>query len=297
MKKTALITDLDNTLFDWVELWLNCFSSMLDSIVEISGIEKAKLLPEIATVHQKHGTSEYSFLIDEVPSLRSVLKGRPATEVFAKSIQIYRSKRREHLRLYPTVAETLLKIKGRGTRIVGYTESMAFYSNYRVRRLGLDGVLDYVFCPEDHRLPAELSAENLRHYPASHYGLKLTKQEYTPKGSKKPDATVLNAIMADLELSIEDCVYVGDNLMKDVAMAVDCGVAAAWAKYGQAHKRPEYKLLQDVTHWTPEEVEREQKIKEREHVNPTHTLENNFSEILELFDFGDFHAERSKASR
>ena len=50
MKKTALITDLDNTLFDWVELWLNCFSSMLDSIVEISGIEKAKLLPEIAAV-------------------------------------------------------------------------------------------------------------------------------------------------------------------------------------------------------------------------------------------------------
>jgi hypothetical protein len=88
MKKTALITDLDNTLFDWVELWLNCFSSMLDSIVEISGIDKAKLLPEIAAVHQKHGTSEYSFLIDEVPSLQTALKGRPATEVFAKSIQI-----------------------------------------------------------------------------------------------------------------------------------------------------------------------------------------------------------------
>lgn len=297
MKKTALITDLDNTLFDWVELWLNCFSSMLDSIVEISGIDKAKLLPEIAAVHQRHGTSEYSFLIDEVPSLQKVLKGRPATEVFAKSIQIYRSKRREHLRLYPTVAESLLKIKGRGTRIVGYTESMAFYSNYRVRRLGLDGVLDYVFCPEDHRLPAGLSADDLRHYPASHCGLKLTRQEFTPKGSKKPDAAVLNAIMADLELSKGDCVYVGDNLMKDVAMAVDCGVDAVWAKYGQAHKRPEYKLLQEVTHWTAEEVEREQKIKEREHVDPNFTLEDNFSEILDLFDFGGFHVERSKTAR
>ena len=297
MKKTALITDLDNTLFDWVELWLACFSSMLDSIVEISGIEKAKLLPEIAAVHQKHGTSEYSFLIDEVPSLQPILKGRPATEVFANSIQIYRSKRREHLRLYPTVAETLLKIKGRGTRIIGYTKSMAFYSNYRVRRLGLDGVLDCVFCPEDHRLPTGLSTDDLRHYPASHYGLKLTKQEFTPTGSKKPDAAVLNAIMADLELSRGDCVYVGDSLRKDVAMAVACGVDAVWAKYGQAHKRPEYKLLQDVTHWTPEEVEREQKIKEREHVDPKFTLERNFSGILELFDFGDIDAGRSKAAR
>ena len=80
-------------------------------------------------------------------------------------------------------------------------------------------------------------------------------------------------------------------------MAVACGVDAVWAKYGQAHKRPEYKLLQDVTHWTPEEVEREQKIKEREHVDPKFTLERNFSGILELFDFGDIDAGRSKAAR
>jgi FMN phosphatase YigB (HAD superfamily) len=83
-------------------------------------------------------------------------------------------------------------------------------------------------------------------------------------------------------------VYVGDNLMKDVAMAVDCGVEDVWAKYGQAHRRPEYKLLVDVTHWTPEEVEREQKIKEREDVHPTHTLHNGFSDLLKLFEFGDF---------
>lgn len=297
MKKTALITDLDNTLFDWVELWLASFSSMLDSIAEISGIDKDRLLPEIAAIHQKHGTSEYSFLIDEIPSLQPVLKGRPATEVFAESIQLYRLKRRQNLRLYPTVAETLLKIKGQGTMIVGYTESMAFYSNYRVRRLGLDGVLDYVFCPEDHQIPSGLSMSALRHYPASHYNLKLTKQEFTPKGSKKPDTAVLNAIMADLALSKDDCVYVGDNLPKDVAMAADCGVAAVWAKYGQAHKRPEYKLLVDVTHWSPEEVEREQKIKEREHVHPTFTLEKSFSEILALFEFGDIDGRRPKIAR
>ena len=29
--KYVLITDLDNTLFDWVDLWVNCFSSMLNS--------------------------------------------------------------------------------------------------------------------------------------------------------------------------------------------------------------------------------------------------------------------------
>lgn len=288
-KKTALITDLDNTLFDWVDLWLNCFSPMLERIVEVSGISKETLLPEISAVHQKHGTSEYSFLIEEVPSLKAFLAGRKATDVFASAIEIYRSQRRKYLKLYPTVAETLLMIKGRGAMIVGYTESMAFYSNYRVRRLGLDGVFDHVFCPEDHLIPAGLSVDDLRMYPSKRYSLKYSKQDLTPKGSKKPDPQVLNAIINQLGLNKSDCVYVGDNLMKDVAMALDCGVEDVWAKYGQAHKRPEYKLLQDVTHWTPEEVAREQKIREREHVHPTHTLEVSFSEILELFEFKDFH--------
>jgi len=288
-KKTALITDLDNTLFDWVELWLNCFTAMLDQIVEISGIPREGLLPEISAVHQRHGTSEYSFLIEEMPSLKPIVNGRTATEVFAPAIQAFREQRRKHLHFYPTVAETLLKIKGRGSRIIGYTESMAFYSNYRVRRLGLDGVLDYVFCPADHVLPEGLSPDDLRKYPAEHYSLRYTAQDFTPKGSKKPDARVLEAIISDLGLNKADCVYVGDNLMKDVAMALDCGVDDVWAKYGQAHKRPDYKLLQEVTHWTAEEVDREQRIKEREHVHPTYTLEGTFSEILEMFDFRDFH--------
>lgn len=288
-KKTALITDLDNTLFDWVELWVNCFSAMLDRLSDISGVPKEELKPEIAAIHQKHGTSEYSFLIEEMPSLRSMLNGRPATEVFSDAINSYRLQRRKHLKLYPTVAETLLKIKGRGSRLIGYTESMAFYSNYRVRRLGLDGVLDYVFCPEDHVLPEGISADDIRQYPPEHYRMMYSKHHYTPKGSKKPDTDVLNAIISDIGLDKAECVYVGDNLMKDVAMAQDCGVEDVWAKYGQAHKRPEYKLLQEVTHWTAEEVEREQKIKEREHVHPSHVLERTFSELYNIFDFRDFH--------
>lgn len=223
-KKTALITDLDNTLFDWVDLWLKCFSVMLERIVSISGVSEETLIPEIRAVHRKHGTSEYSFLIEELPSLMPLLNGRPATEVFEPAIAAYRDQRRKHLNLFPTVAETLLKIRGNGALIIGYTESMAFYSSYRIRRLGLDGVLDYVFCPEDHVLPEGLSPNEVRKYPAEHYKLQHTMQHFTPRGSKKPDKEVLEAIISDLGLSKETCVYVGDNLMKDVAMAIDCGV-------------------------------------------------------------------------
>ena len=293
-KKTALITDLDNTLFDWVDLWLNCFSSLLEGIANISGVPKEKLIPEIRTIHQQHGTSEYSFLIEEIPSLKPILEGRSAIEVFAAPIESYRLLRRQHLRLYPTVGETLLKIKGRGTRIIGYTESMAFYSNYRVRRLGLDGVLDHVFCPEDHVLPGGLSPEDVRRYPTAHYELRYTRQHYTPKGSTKPDPEVIDTIVKNLELSKANCVYVGDNLMKDVAMAINSGIDDVWAKYGQAHKREKYRLLQEITHWTEDQVHQEQRIEAKVDVTPSYTLETTFSEILDLFVFDDFHAPKHK---
>ncbi len=292
-QKTALITDLDNTLFDWVDLWTKCFSGMLEGIVKISGVSKEQLIPEIRMVHQKHGTSEYSFLIEELPSLQPILKDRPATEVFATPIASYQRLRRKHLRLYATVAETLLRIRGRGTRLIGYTESMAFYSNYRVRRLGLDGVLDHVFCPEDHVLPEGISSKDVRKYPTRHYALKYSKQHYTPKGSTKPDTQVLNSIVNNLGLNKVHCVYVGDNLMKDVAMALDSGIDDVWAKYGQAHKREEYKLLQDVTHWTEGEVQNEQRITARVDVNPSYTLETSFSEIFDMFEFVGFDTLRS----
>jgi FMN phosphatase YigB (HAD superfamily) len=117
-KKTTLITDLDNTLFDWVELWVQCFSAMFAEIVRISGIPREKLLPEIRAVHQKHGTSEYSFLIEELPSLSRVLDGRSPLEVFGPAIDAYRQERRKHLALYPTVAQTLLRSEAAVRRLL-----------------------------------------------------------------------------------------------------------------------------------------------------------------------------------
>jgi phosphoglycolate phosphatase-like HAD superfamily hydrolase len=161
---------------------------MLQKIVEISGLPAERLKPEIREVHRKHGTSEYSFLVEELPSLRAVCGSDKLSAIFSPAFDAYRAERRRHLRLYPTVADSILKIKGSGAKIIGYTESMAFYSNYRVRRLGLDGVFDYIFSPEDHDVPSGLLREQIRKYPAAHYEFKYTRQRHTPKGSKKPDA-------------------------------------------------------------------------------------------------------------
>ena len=259
-----MITDLDNTLFDWVHLWHSCFSAMLEKITEISGVPEAVLKSEIKAVHQMHGTSEYAFLVEELPCLLLKFPGKDLTKVFAPAIAAYREQRRKELRLYPSVAETLLKVKGTGARIIGYTESMAFYSNYRVRRLGLDGVFDAIFSPPDHDIPKGMSVEQLRKYPATKYEFAHTKHHNTPRGELKPNKDVLLSIIARVGAKAEECVYAGDSLVKDVAMAKDAEVSDVWAKYGLTQDTDVHQLLREVTHWSKADVEREKKISERE---------------------------------
>jgi phosphoglycolate phosphatase len=287
-RKKVLITDLDNTLFDWVHLWHGCFSAMIEKAVEISGVPFDVLKPEIRAAHQRHGTSEYSFLLEEMPSIAASLSRQEILEKFKPAIDAYRIERRRRLQLFPTVAETLLKIKGAGAAIVGYTESMSFYSNYRVRRLGLDGVFDYMFSPADHDLPASISPEDIRQYPASHYKFRHTVQKFTPKNSFKPDTAVLLKIISELKVDKSECVYIGDSPTKDVAMAQDAGVAHVYAKYGRALNSDAYALLEEVTHWSDEDVARERRIGERE-VRPSIVLEKNFAQLLDEFQFGDWN--------
>jgi phosphoglycolate phosphatase len=80
-------------------------------------------------------------------------------------------------------------------------------------------------------------------------------------------------------------VYIGDSLMKDVAMARSVGAIDVWAKYGVAQNRKEYDLLRRVTHWTDADVEREKEIAERPHVSPTVVLDRSFDELLRHFEF------------
>lgn len=283
--KKALITDLDNTLFDWVDIWYNSFSAMTRKVLEISGVDEATLKAEIRCVHQKHGTSEYAFLLEELPSLQTFCRGEDIKKVFEPAIEAYSAARRASLRLYPTVSSTLSTLASRNVKIVAFTESMAFYTNYRLRKLNLDDRIDILFSPEDHDLPKGLTVESIRKYPAANYELKRTVHKHTPKGQFKPNVKILEAILTDLNLRTGDCVYVGDSLYKDIAMAEDVGVDHAWAKYGIAQKRPEYELLREVTHWSDEDVERERKVASRE-IEPAVVLETHFAELLDKFDFG-----------
>jgi phosphoglycolate phosphatase-like HAD superfamily hydrolase len=281
--KKALITDVDNTLFDWVDAWYRSFTAMLSKIEEITGIPKEELYSSISKIHQKHGTSEYAFLLEEIPLLRERYGARVAEDL-GPAIDVFRAARRDALRLYPGVMPSLRKLKANGIVIVSYTESMSFYANYRFRKLELDTVIDYLYSPPDHILPYE-DISSLRKYPDESYLLKHTIHRHTPQGEKKPNPHILSCILSDIGVRPDEAVYIGDHPKKDVAMAQQAGVLDVLASYGAAQHREQYELLRKVTHWSREEVEEEKAMLSGLTVSPTVVVER-FDQLLSQFELG-----------
>ena len=280
---TTLITDLDNTLFDWVDIWHRSFVAMFDEIVAISGVEPEILEKEFRQVHQRHGTSEYYFALIELPCLGLNGDWEEAKEKYGSALEARRKARDCALHLYPGVLDTLQKIKATGCTVIAYTESSAFYTMDRLKSLDLDYLIDYLYSPPDHDIPNGVDISRVRSQPQEHYELKHTVHRNTPRGELKPNVTILREIMNDTSALPERTAYVGDSRMKDITMAQAAGITDVWAEYGQAQDTAAYELLRRVTHWTDADVQRERNLRAAE---PTHVLRESFAEIGELFRFG-----------
>lgn len=287
-KVSVVITDLDNTLFDWFAYWFNAYRVFIDEVVRISGLPEECILKEMKGVNQRHRTSEYSQILQEIPSLVEKYPKDRLTEIFASAIEGFRSARESHLRLYPGVRDTLRTLKERGCIVVGYTESQSFYSSQRIRKLDLDGLLDVVYFSED-SLPEDMNLEQVRKHPNDYYRLKETEIRLTPKGAVKPNPDLLMEIIRSLGAQPAQCIYVGDKLTRDVLMAQQAGVTDVWAKYGEVKDLPGYSLLVSVSHWPDEMVQEERRLGEKD-IRPDCTLDASFSELLAKFDFVPFRS-------
>ncbi|MCT7509995.1 HAD family hydrolase [Aliarcobacter cryaerophilus] len=275
-----VITDLDNTLYDWFTPWYKAYKLFIDDVLDNTDIQEKDLLDAIKKIHQKHGTAEYAFdfLLKELTIFQDKY---PKDKIDNLRHKFYKTKK-DYLKLYPSVMETLCLLRSQGCTIVAYTESMAFYANDRLRKLGLDGIIDKLYSPEEHDVPEDFQT----YYSKDYYQLKKTDHIYLPLNHKKPDTDILNNIINQFDFKKDEILYIGDSLTKDIKMAKDIGIIDVHAEYGLSHHKEEYELLKKVTHWTDEEVEKE-KNTTKEHIEPTYVLKASFSELLNEFKFNE----------
>ena len=72
-----LITDLDNTLYDWVTFFSKAFKAMVKELSAIVDTAEDQLLDEFKALHQHYNNTEQPFTILELPSVKKNLETYP----------------------------------------------------------------------------------------------------------------------------------------------------------------------------------------------------------------------------
>jgi phosphoglycolate phosphatase-like HAD superfamily hydrolase len=249
--KRLLITDLDNTLYDWVGFYARAFRSMTDSLVALLGVSRDQLLDEFKAIHQEYGNSEQPFAALDLPCVRQKFPGasrEALAERLAEPFEAFNAARRAHLRLYDGVRSTLHGLQGAGVKIVGYTEAISVNAWYRLRLLGIHDHFSRIYALEGDLAPHPNPGRGDLHTPPSDRVISV------PRTERKPNPKLLLHICADEAVAPGEACYIGDSPARDVAMAKRAGVTAVLARYGRAHDQADWDLLVRITHWTEEDV-------------------------------------------
>jgi phosphoglycolate phosphatase len=281
----VLITDLDNTIYDWVTYFSQSFYDMVDEAVKILDVPKDQLLDEFREVHQRYHNSEHPFALLETRSVMTKygsLSRAERAKTLDPAFHRFNKTRLATLKLYPGVWETLHDLKQRGVPIIGHTEATVPNALFRLRTLKIEACFDrlYAVRPDGDGHPDPAWAKLFDDTPI--------KVVYLDHDERKPNPRVLLDICCDLEISPKNTVYVGDSLSRDVGMAREAGVWTAWAKYGTIYDATLWDRLVRITHWTAEDVRRVEMAKRRfANVHADWTLKESFSELLDYYSFGE----------
>lgn len=242
-----LVVDIDNTLFDWVRYYVHAFEALMGRVESEIGTPYAVLAEEAKAVFIAHGSIEYPFVVQELPSVMAYYGDRidamlaevvgPAREAFNRAAGLY-------LKPYSGVPETmaLLRERHRGVPLVALTDAPRYVAMWKLNKLGLLPFFDAVYGLPDPRLPTSEGRVKvdpeilLKHVRQHNFGF-AGKIRILPDDYEKPGTKGLKTVLMDFDLDEKAeerarVYWVGDNERKDVMLGRRLGVKTIWASYG-----------------------------------------------------------------
>ena len=183
--------------------------------------------------------------------------------------------RKRTLALYPGAAEALAELKQAGVKIVGHAEAILANSYWRLRALGVESYFTRLYTLEG-REAIHISPDTRWVDPPDGF------VTVVPRDERKPNPRLLSDICRREGVEATSTYYLGDSLVRDVAMAKQAGVTAIWARYGTRYDPACWADLVKITHWTDEDVIREKDLKAKYgRVVPNYVIDS-FAELKSI---------------
>jgi phosphoglycolate phosphatase len=289
MPVRLVVTDMDGTLYSWIDYIVPAVESMVDAVGKATGFPRLKVVQSLKAVYSKYESNEYPFALQEsslyaeFPEFGSFdkLVIEPARMAFAEA-------RRKYLKPYKTVVDTLVTLRERKIPVVALTDAPRNPAEQRVKRMELDKHLTALYTMPGFTFPASAEGEKL---VAPDILQKEEKGAYRaacpvvelPREYEKPKTDGLLRICKDYNVDPKHVLVVGDSLKKDIGMAREVGAIDCWAEYG-TYLSLEYRERLDII--SAPAITRRHASSVYETVpaaKPSHAL-SNFGRILEIIE-------------
>jgi putative hydrolase of the HAD superfamily len=198
----AIIFDLDNTLIDFMKMKrLSCEAAMDAMISAGLRISKKKGLKILFRLYMKYGL-EYQKIFQVF--LKKVI-GKIDYGIMASGIVAYRRVKEHLLYPYPNALPVLNKLKKK-YKLVILSDAPRIQAWIRLVAMGLYDKFDYVITFDDTKV-------------------------------RKPNHKPFLFALKKLKLKPNECVMIGDSLLRDISPAKKLGFKTVFAKYGYLGKR------------------------------------------------------------
>jgi len=193
----AVLFDMDNTLFDFVDAKLKACRKILSFV----GREKEDIAGDPLELFRYFLRGVYGF--EDYENIRDYMQERKLFTVqdYRQCCEIYEREKLQNLELYPGVRDTLDRLKGLGLKLGIITDADSYHALARLTKVGL---LDYF----DLLVAADTT------------------------GTKKPDPAHFLFALEALGIKPGETLVVGDSIRRDMAPARKLGLKTAYASYG-----------------------------------------------------------------
>jgi phosphoglycolate phosphatase-like HAD superfamily hydrolase len=217
-------------------------------------------------------TYKQSIVSTAIPNTRSRLWKRapfrdPAFHAFNRL-------RKQNLKLYDGVNETLEQLSRFHVPVVAYTDARVINCLFRLSRLGVKQFFSRLYAP-GHVIKKEVDQSAV-----SNDFVRLL-----PPGDRKPNPQTLMDICSHYRVAPSEALYVGDSLVRDIYMAKGAGLHSAWAKFGTLYDKALWPKLVRVTHWTDADWQREEILRDEARGTESDYILDRFSDLTRYFEF------------
>lgn len=280
MNRKILITDLDNTLYNFIDFYAPVFRGMIHAISKKLEIDEELLKEEFKKVYSIRGSLEYAFSIQEIELFKKY-PNEKIQELIDLARGVMSRVRPVSLTAYDGVKETLNKLKKDGVYIAAVSNAPFYQAVKRLRQLHIEHLFDALVCWEGPIIPSDsITTKNIEDKQKKTTQTKISKVWQLPREKLKPNLFSYELLIKEFKVENKYSYVVGDSIPKDINPALELGANGIWAKYGENVIEKNLNTILEISNWDKDTINT---IYKEKHESPKIVI-NSFLEILSIIE-------------